>query len=92
MEFLGKKNQQNQQKQQILYNNLKFNTNSTISMGKHQKKANDFINKECDSQKGMVLWHTMGSGKTITSWNIAMNFPLKDREGREHKRIILGPI
>ena len=64
---------------------------SRFSLAEHQKEPLDKIVKFCKYQKGLLLWHTMGSGKTITAWNIAMNFPLKDVNGNEHKRIILGP-
>ena len=64
---------------------------NSVELNEHQIGPADTLIKKCSNQKGILLWHTMGSGKTITALNIAMNLPIHDSDGKEHKRIILGP-
>ena len=77
--------------QELMKNIVEVKSDNNFNLAKHQKEATDKIIKLCRFQKGLLLWHTMGSGKTITGWNIANNLPIKDSQGNEHKRIIIGP-
>lgn len=54
-----------------------FRSKSEIQLAPHQVHAIEKLVKERPKQHGMVLYHYMGSGKTITSLSYAMNFPDK---------------
>jgi SNF2 family DNA or RNA helicase len=40
---------------------------SQIKLLSHQINASDFLIKKCINQKGLIIYHTVGSGKTITA-------------------------
>ena len=77
--------------EELIKDKVKVISDNSFKLSRHQSEATNKLIKLCRFQKGLLLWHTMGSGKTITAWNIANNLPIKDSEGNEHKRIILGP-
>jgi hypothetical protein len=67
-----------------------------IILNSHQKSLVERICKKCRLQYGILIWHTMGSGKTITTLNILMNLPFKtttpDGLYIQHKRVIILPL
>jgi len=67
-----------------------------IILNSHQKSLVKRICQKCRLQYGILIWHTMGSGKTITTLNILMNLPFKttlpDGLYIQHKRVIILPL
>ena len=56
----------------------------TIYLESHQIKPIKYIVGKCKDQHGLLLFHNMGTGKTLTILSLCMNFP-------EHKKIIILP-
>ena len=46
-----------------------------FNLQKHQKDALEHITSRCANQRFTLLWHEMGTGKTLTGVSIAMSFP-----------------
>ena len=50
--------------------------NSSIQLQSYQKKARDYtVQQLCTRNNGLMLWHHMGTGKTLTAIVIAENIP-----------------
>ena len=63
-----------------------------VILNQHQRALVERICKKCRLQHGILVWHTMGSGKTIATMNILMNLPFKSEKGTiQHKRVIFVP-
>ena len=61
----------------IVLDNDDYIPSNEIILNSHQQSLVERICKKCRLQHGILMWHTMGSGKTITTLNILMNLPFK---------------
>ena len=76
----------------IVLDNDDYIPSNEIILNSHQRSLVERICKKCRLQHGILMWHTMGSGKTITTLNILMNLPFKSAKGViQHKRVIFVP-
>ena len=55
-----------------------------VKLEPHQLKAVKKIVAHCQEQKGLLLYHHMGTGKTVTALSVVANFP-------SHKILFLIP-
>jgi hypothetical protein len=58
--------------------------NTDITLRKNQTNFLEFSQNTCPNKNGFLLYHIMGSGKTITALSWAMNYP-------NHKIFIITP-
>jgi SNF2 family DNA or RNA helicase len=57
-----------------------------MSLLKHQEEPIEHIINKCSNQKGMILFHHMGTGKTITALFFLLNF-----QGTTLKSLVICP-
>lgn len=55
-----------------------------LTLLRHQKTPIERLASQCQNQKGMMLFHEMGTGKTITALSFAKNFPT-------YKKVVIIP-
>lgn len=46
-----------------------------LSLRPHQQKVIEYITNTCSNQRGLLLYHRMGTGKTMTTISFCMNYP-----------------
>ena len=51
---------------------------SKIILNEHQKYVSEYMLNKCSNQNGLILFHMMGTGKTISSLNFIKNVKKKN--------------